>query len=62
MKITSTVEYQDPLIAPVQKGQKVGTITTTLPDGNVHEMDLIAGESVEKLGFFARLKKRLFGG
>ena len=62
VKITSAIEYQDPILAPVQKGQKVGTITTTLPDGTIHEMDLLAGESVEKLGFFARLKKRLFGG
>ena len=62
VKITSVIEYQEPIIAPVQKGQKVGTITTTLPDGNVHEMDLIAGENVEKLGFFGRIKKRLFGG
>ena len=62
VKITSVVEYQTPLVAPVQKGQKVGTITTTLPDGNIHEMDLISGEFVEKLGFFARIKKRLFGG
>lgn len=62
VKITSVVEYSEPIIAPVQKGQKVGVITTTLPDGTIHEMDLIAGESVEKLGFFQRIKKRLFGG
>ena len=62
VKITSVVEYQEPLLVPVQKGQKIGTIATTLPDGSVHEMDLVAGESVEKLGFFARIKKRLFGG
>ena len=61
MKVTSVVEYQDPLMAPVQKGQKVGTITTTLPDGSVHEMDLVAGESSEKLGFFARIKRRILG-
>ena len=61
-KITSVVEYQTPLAAPIQKGQKVGTITTTLPDGNIHETDLVSGESVEKLGFFARIKKRLLGG
>ena len=62
VKITSALEYQEPILAPVQKGQKVGTITTTLPDGTVHEMDLIAGESIEKLGLFSRIKKRLFGG
>ena len=62
VKISSVVEYQEPIIAPIQKGQKVGIITTTLPDGNIHETDLIAGESLERLGFFSRLKKRLFGG
>ena len=62
VKITSVIEYQTPLLAPIQKGQKVGTITTTLPDGNIHEIDLISGETVEKLGFFARIKKRLLGG
>ena len=60
-EVSSVVEYQEPIFAPVQRGQKVGTITTTFPDGLVHEMDLIAGESVEKLGFFARLKKRILG-
>ena len=61
VKISSVVEYQEPIVAPVQRGQKIGTITTTLPDGTIHEMDLIAGESVEKLGFFARIKKRILG-
>ena len=60
MKLTSVVTYQTPIIAPVQKGQKLGTITTTLSDGSTKETALIAGAGVEKLGFWARIKQRLW--
>ncbi len=61
MKATSVIQYQQPVLAPIQKGQKLGKITTTLPDGTKVETDLIAAESVEKLGFFSKIKA-LFGG
>jgi D-alanyl-D-alanine carboxypeptidase len=56
------VRYQQPVLAPIQKGQKLGTITTLLPDKTLVETDLIAAENVEKLGFFAKIKALLTGG
>ena len=61
VKATSIIQYQQPVLAPVQKGQKLGKIITTLSDNTKVETDLIATESVEKLGFFGKIKA-LFGG
>jgi len=61
VKATSVIQYQQPVLAPIQKGQKLGKIITTLSDNTKVETDLIAAESVEKLGFFSKLKA-LFGG
>lgn len=60
VKASSVVEYTTPVIAPVYKGDKLGTITTTLDDGTQVVTDLVAGEDVQKLGFFGKIKA-LFG-
>ncbi len=57
----SIVQYQQPILAPIQKGQKLGKIITTLSDNTKVETDLIAAEDVKKLGFFSKIKA-LFGG
>jgi D-alanyl-D-alanine carboxypeptidase (penicillin-binding protein 5/6) len=62
IQASSVVRYQQPVLAPIQKGQKLGTITTLLPDKTLVETDLIAAENVEKLGFFAKIKALLTGG
>ena len=54
--IKSVVRYNSPVAAPVDKGQKLGTITTYLEDGNKVETDLIAAESVHKVGFWGKIK------
>lgn len=59
---TSVVQYQQPVLAPVQKGQKLGRIITTLADKTTVETDLLASESVEKLGFFSKIKALFNGG
>ena len=61
IKATSIVQYQQPVLAPIQKGQKLGKIITTLSDNTKVETDLVAAEPVEKLGFFSKIKA-LFGG
>ena len=60
-EIKSIVRYMSPVKAPVLQGQKLGEIKTTLPDGSVHTTDLIAQKSVQKLGYFAKIKAILFG-
>ncbi len=61
VKAKSLIQYQQPVLAPIKKGQKLGKIITTLSDNTKVETDLIAAESVEKLGFFGKIKA-LFGG
>lgn len=48
-----TVSYNGPLLAPVQAGQKIGTLVIDIPHMEKIERPLYAGESVEKLGLFA---------
>ena len=58
----SVVQYQQPVLAPVQKGQKLGKIITSLADKTTVETDLIAAEDVEKVGFFSKIKALFNGG
>ena len=60
-EIKSVVRYVSPVKAPIEQGQKLGEIETTLPDGSVHKTDLIAQKSIKKLGYFAKIKAILLG-
>lgn len=53
MKVT--VSYEGPLPAPIQKGQRVATLTITAPDVDTLEIPLVAGDSVTQLGLVGRL-------
>lgn len=59
VKAKSVVQYMTPVMAPIQKGQKLGTITTTLENGTQIQTDLVAGEEVKKVGFFGKIKALL---
>lgn len=50
-KYAMKVVYDEPLRAPVKKGDIVGKINITQPDGSVAAYDLIAQEDVGELGF-----------
>ncbi|MEI8394922.1 MAG: D-alanyl-D-alanine carboxypeptidase family protein [Rhodospirillaceae bacterium] len=50
-----TMQAQVPLPAPVVKGQPVGKLVITAPGFITREVPLVAGGSVERLGFFGRL-------
>ena len=54
--IKSVVKYNSPISAPVSKGQKLGTIVTYLEDGNKVETDLVAVDSVAKVGLLGKIK------
>ena len=47
--------FEQPLRAPVAKGQDVGKITISAPGTSDVEVPLLADSNVEQLGFFARL-------
>lgn len=49
------VKFDGPVPAPVQKGQRVGTLSVTAPDVGALEVPLVAGGDVERLGLMGRL-------
>jgi D-alanyl-D-alanine carboxypeptidase (penicillin-binding protein 5/6) len=48
------VARPDPLIAPIGKGQQVGTLKVSAGEQVVAEVPLIALEAVEQAGFLSR--------
>ncbi len=53
-KLKATMEYKQPLIAPVQLGQEVGTVKFTLDDKVIETYPLVALENVEIANIFGR--------
>ena len=54
-KLKAIMEVDNNLVAPIEKGQAVGTVKVTLDDEVVSEVPLLAQQTVEKGGFFKRL-------
>ncbi|MCC6597431.1 MAG: D-alanyl-D-alanine carboxypeptidase [Alphaproteobacteria bacterium] len=52
--IEMSVQYKSPLIAPLQKGQEIGSISIKVPDLAPMEAPLLVGEDIPELGFFAK--------
>jgi D-alanyl-D-alanine carboxypeptidase (penicillin-binding protein 5/6) len=57
--LKAEVVYKGPLVAPVAKGQDVGTLRVTVPRVGVYEYKLVAGEDVPSLGLFAATVTKL---
>jgi len=54
-RLVTKIERTDPLVAPLDKGQKVGTIKVATPAGlAVAEVPLVVLEPVEQAGIFGR--------
>jgi len=54
-KLKTVIERTDPLVAPLAKGQRVGTIKVATSAGApVLEVPLTVMEGVEQAGFFGR--------
>jgi len=53
--LVTTVEVNDELLAPIARGDAVGTITLTLDGETVFHAPVVALEAVDPGGFFARL-------
>ena len=54
-KLKTTVERTEPLVAPLAKGQRVGTIkVTTAAGAPVAEVPLVVLEAIEQAGIFGR--------
>ncbi len=52
MKVS--VAYQEPLPAPIRKGDTVAILKVELPEQDTMEIPLVAGEDVNRLGLFSR--------
>jgi len=53
--IKPVAHYPDPMVAPLAKGQKVGTIELTLDGKTVRTEPLVALTDVDRAGFFGRM-------
>ncbi len=54
-KLKASMEVDPRLVAPIEAGQKVGSVKVMLDDELVTEVPLLAQQAVEKGGFFKRL-------
>ncbi|MCA0369648.1 MAG: D-alanyl-D-alanine carboxypeptidase [Proteobacteria bacterium] len=53
------VVYNNPVAAPITKGQVLGKVLVHIPGKAPQETPLVAGASVERAGFFPRIKTAL---
>lgn len=56
LKKKVTLIYEAPIKAPIDKGQRLGTLRISLPSGENYDFPVVAGESVGKVGYFGKLK------
>ena len=56
LKKKVTLIYDAPVKAPIDKGQRLGTLRISLPSGENYDFPVVAGESVGKVGYFGKLK------
>lgn len=54
-KLKADLQSQQPLIAPVAAGQKVGSISISLEDKKIGTYPVVANETVAVAGFFGRM-------
>ena len=54
-KTSFQVTWQDPVPAPITKGQQVGVLSLTRDDKVVETIPLLAGNSVSELGLLDRV-------
>jgi serine-type D-Ala-D-Ala carboxypeptidase (penicillin-binding protein 5/6) len=47
--------YSGPVKAPIAKGQEIAQLIVSTSDTDPQIMPLVAGEAVERAGFFSRL-------
>lgn len=55
--IKADIKYTSPIQAPIHKGQKIGDLVVTMPDGQIIRTDLVSYQDIEKVGYFGKVKK-----
>ena len=59
-KATAEIVLSETLAAPVEKGAKIGEIVYRIGETELARVDVLAGETVEKIGFFTLLPRMFF--
>lgn len=54
--VKAEIHYNQPVQAPITKGQKLGQVIVRGPDNQAQTADLIAASDVQKVGYFGKLK------
>ena len=54
--IRAEIHYNQPISAPIVKGQKLGQVIVRGPDNQTKTADLVAASDVAKVGYFGKLK------
>jgi len=57
--LKTAITFNQPISAPIHKGQEIGKLTVTAPGMDEKNIPLIAGANVPQLGFFARVVAKL---
>lgn len=54
--IEAIVKINNPVLAPVQKNQKLGELILTVKDNQKYRFDLFSAENIEKVGYMRKIK------
>ena len=55
-QVKMTAIYDRPIKAPVNLGQKIGVLKIELPDGETKKTELLAGQTINKVGLWGKIK------
>ena len=57
--IKAVIEYKGPIAAPIKKGDTLGLLSVYVSDELKKEINILAGEDIERLNIFLRIFKSL---
>ena len=59
LQVKMTAVYDKPVKAPIQMGQKLGVLRIEIPDAPVQEVPLVAGQTINKVGLWGKIKANI---
>ena len=54
--VKMTAIYDKPITAPVSMGQEIGVLKIEIPDAEPHTVPLVAGQTINKVGIWGKIK------
>jgi len=57
--LKAVASFNEPIAAPIQKGQKVGELVISAPGMEAKVVPLLAAADVEQIGFFSRIFQKI---